>query len=91
MTARFTETQKRVVYRCFLSDLAGFHASSCSAPNRQARNSIVGKYQVQVTGKGYSHGRDRDKVINPAIDGGGGGIRTPGTVLAIHTLSKRAP
>jgi hypothetical protein len=60
-------------YRCFLPDLTGFTVPPCTGPNYQQSTSLK---PVRLNRRRASSSR-----ALPAIYGGEGGIRTPGTLI----------
>ncbi len=47
LTARLPCGTEEFRYRCFLPDLTGFAAPSCTGPNYQQSTSVVEKYQIE--------------------------------------------
>ena len=73
LTARLPCGTGEFRYRCFLPDLTGFAAPSCTGPNYQQSTSIS-ENSVRLNAL-------LSASLPPSSSGGEGGIRTPGTLL----------
>jgi hypothetical protein len=85
LTARLPCGTGEIRYRCFLPDLTGFAAPSCTGPNYQQSTSQLSEISVRPNAVPSIAKLTIARLLLRSLPlygcGGEGGIRTPGTLL----------